>query len=295
MQMKTVYWYTKSLPFLIGVLLIACSSDKQPNRQLQAEEFQLLRELPTEVSGVDFENTIVENSRINILNYLYYYNGSGVAVGDINNDGLPDIYFAATVGENKLFLNKGNLTFQDITATAGVEGDYGITTGVSFIDINNDGYLDIYVCKSGEQSERYRRNQLFINNGQLGFTEQAAAYGLDDASFSNQAYFFDIDQDGDLDMYLLNHPVDWANINKIMTGEQNLEGFYYEYSDKLYRNVVNQLFLYFSRLTAILIRIFVFSPSVSYFTFPFLPYFFFSFSFLLPLSLFLFLTSLFTY
>ncbi|MEM8965304.1 MAG: VCBS repeat-containing protein [Bacteroidota bacterium] len=264
--MKTVYWYTKSLPFLIGVLLIACSSDKQPNRQLQAEEFQLLRELPTEVSGVDFENTIVENSRINILNYLYYYNGSGVAVGDINNDGLPDIYFAATVGENKLFLNKGNLTFQDITATAGVEGDYGITTGVSFIDINNDGYLDIYVCKSGEQSERYRRNQLFINNGQLGFTEQAAAYGLDDASFSNQAYFFDIDQDGDLDMYLLNHPVDWANINKIMTGEQNLEGFYYEYSDKLYRNDGNQKFVDITRETGILNRNWGLSASVGDFT-----------------------------
>ncbi|MGD1891942.1 MAG: VCBS repeat-containing protein [Cyclobacteriaceae bacterium] len=241
--------------------------DKQSTNQItNAEEFQLFRELAVETSGVKFENTIVENSRINILNYLYYYNGSGVAVGDINNDGLPDIYFASTVGENKLFLNQGGLEFQDITATAGVKGDYGITTGVSFIDINNDGYLDIYVCISGEQSERYRKNQLFINNGQLGFSEQAAAYGLDDVSFSNQAYFFDMDQDGDLDLYLVNHPVDWANINKIMTGEQNLEGFHYEYSDKLYRNEGNHKFTDITREAGILNRNWGLSAAVGDFT-----------------------------
>lgn len=192
--------------------------------------------LPKEKSKVSFENKIVENNRINILNYLYYYNGSGVAVGDINQDGLPDIYFASTVGKNKLFLNKGDLEFEDISLSANVEGDYGITTGVNMIDINNDGYLDIYICKSGVPSERYRTNQLFINNGKLGFVEKAAAYGLDDHSFSNQAYFFDMDLDGDLDMYLVNHPIDWPNINKIMTGEQEKVGFDYQFSDKLYRN-----------------------------------------------------------
>jgi len=200
------------------------------------EQFQLFRRLPPEKSKLSFDNQLVENNRINILNYLYYYNGSGVAVGDINNDGLPDIYFASTVGKNKLFLNKGNLVFEDITQSAGVEGDFGITTGVNFIDINNDGFLDLYICKSGDQSQRYRTNQLFINQGNLSFVEQAAAFGLDDTSFSNQAYFFDMDQDNDLDLYLVNHPIDWPNINKIMTGEQEKEGFHYEFSDKLYRN-----------------------------------------------------------
>ncbi|MEM6842695.1 MAG: VCBS repeat-containing protein [Bacteroidota bacterium] len=229
-------WLKISLYILPWLMIGGCSSDEARLKSTDSEEIQLLQPLPPDQSGIEFENTIVENSRINILNYLYYYNGSGVAIGDINNDGLPDIYFAATVGENKLFLNQGNLKFQDITASAEVKGDFGITTGVSLVDINNDGYLDIYVCKSGDQSERYRTNQLFVNQGNLTFSEQAAEFGLDDASFSNQAYFFDMDEDGDLDMYLVNHPVDWANINKIMTGEQEKDGFYYEYSDKLYRN-----------------------------------------------------------
>lgn len=233
-----MFFTTKKYVFFILIILISsCVSDTQPERAgVDPEQFQLFQTLSPDQSKLLFENKIVENNRINILNYLYYYNGSGVAIGDINNDGLPDIYFAATVGKNKLFLNKGDLVFEDISQAAQAEGDFGITTGVNFIDINNDGYLDIYICKSGMDSERYRTNQLLINNGNLTFTEKAAEYGLADVSFSNQAYFFDFDQDEDLDMYLVNHPIDWPNINKIMTGDQEKVGFQYEFSDKLYRN-----------------------------------------------------------
>ena len=203
------------------LLLIACSNENPINQNLPTDtsNIQLFQERTAAETNLHFENKIVENNRINILNYLYYYNGSGVAIGDVNNDDLPDIYFAATTGKNKLFLNKGDLQFEDISIAAGVEGDFGITTGVNFIDINNDGWLDLYVCKSGMDSERYRTNQLFINNGNLTFTEKAAEYGLADISFSNQAYFFDMDADEDLDMYLGNHPIDWSSINRIMTGK----------------------------------------------------------------------------
>ncbi|MEM6800073.1 MAG: VCBS repeat-containing protein, partial [Bacteroidota bacterium] len=227
---KAIYLY------LILWLGLAACTPTAPSKAIDSAKVQLFKLLSPSETNFHFKNELVENNRINILNYLYYYNGSGVAIGDINQDGLADIYMGSTTQKNKLFLNKGNLTFEDISQTAGVGGEFGITTGVSFIDINNDGYLDIYICKSGVQSERYRTNELYINNGNLTFTEQAAAYGLADASFSNQAYFFDIDKDNDLDMYLVNHPVDWPNINKIMTGKQNEEGFHYHFSDKLYRN-----------------------------------------------------------
>ncbi len=227
----------------IGVFLcvfLSCQTDKHklpPTKFLTTSDIQLFDKLNPESSGIFFTNELIENERINILNYLYYYNGSGVAIGDINNDGLQDIYFGSTVGKNKLYLNKGDLKFEDISISANVEGDFGITTGVSFVDINNDGYQDLYVCKSGMHTERYRTNHLFINQGDLTFKEQAQSYGLDDHSFSSQAYFFDLDQDEDLDMYLVNHPIDWPNINKIMTGEQILDGFDYQFSDKLFENV----------------------------------------------------------
>ena len=223
------------IALFIATTMVSCH-DRNEKTNLSSQDIRLFNKLSPDQTNVAFENNIVENNRINILNYLYYYNGSGVAIGDINNDGLPDIYFASVIESNKLYLNLGNLKFKDITEEAGVDGDFGITTGVSMVDINNDGFLDIYICKSGTHSKRYRTNELYINNGNLGFTEQAKEYGLNDASFSNQAYFFDMDTDGDLDMFLLNHPVDWANKNKIMTGNQEWEGFQYEYSDKLYKN-----------------------------------------------------------
>lgn len=241
--------------FAMLLMLSACvSSDRSSGSFSDSEAFQLFRTLSPEESGLQFENKLVENERINILNYLYYYNGSGVAAGDINNDGLPDLYFAATVGRNKLFLNRGNMQFEEVTERAGVGGDYGITTGVSMVDLNNDGYLDIYVCKSGFDSDRYRTNELFINNGDANFTEMSEAYGLNDPSFSNQAYFFDMDGDEDLDLYLVNHPIDWPNINKIMTGAQEMDGFDYRFSDKLYRNDGNGHFEDITRAAGLLNR-----------------------------------------
>ena len=161
-------------------------------------------------SGISFSNMLTESEALNVLNFEYMYNGAGVAVGDLNNDGLPDLYFTANQTENKLYLNKGNLHFEDITAASGAGGKDGWKTGVTMADVNGDGLLDIYVCYSGKTDYASRSNQLFINqglkNGIPVFTDQAAAYGLDaPGSNSTQAVFFDYDRDGDLDMFLLNH------------------------------------------------------------------------------------------
>lgn len=165
----------------------------------------LFTRLPAEETGVTFVNANKEDDDQNILTYEYFYNGGGVALGDINNDGLVDIYFSSNQGDNKLYLNKGDFLFEDITQKAGVSANSGWRTGVSFVDINADGYLDIYVCRSGNQHPLFRENSLFINNRDLTFTDQARQYGLNDNSYSTQATFLDYDKDGDLDMFLLNH------------------------------------------------------------------------------------------
>lgn len=166
-------------------------------------------------TGINFENTIKESERFNFLLYEYLYNGGGVSIGDLNNDGLPDIYFSGNMFSNKLYLNQGDFKFVDITESAGVDGGSGFKTGVTMVDINNDGLLDIYVSKSAIPNADLRRNVLYINNGDLTFTERAAEYGLDDAGYSVQAYFFDMDGDGDLDVYVLNHPSDFRDTNSI--------------------------------------------------------------------------------
>ena len=173
-----------------------------------------------------------EDTSFNILNYLYYYNGGGVAVGDINNDGLPDLYFTANLGSNRLYLNKGNYRFEDITARAGVSDSVGWKSGVTMADVNGDGWVDIYVSGVSYLGVR-GRNVLYINNHDGTFTDRTTQYGLDFEGYSTQALFFDYDGDGDLDMYLLNHSVhtEHGSGSAASRSERNPRA-----GDRLYRN-----------------------------------------------------------
>lgn len=193
----------------------------------------LFRWLTPEATGITFRNSVTETNDFNRLNYEYLYNGGGVAVGDINNDGLPDIYLSGNQVDDKLYMNQGGLKFKDITKAAGIKQD-GWNTGVSMVDVNADGWLDIYVCRSGLYSPEKRRNLLYVNNKNATFTERAMEFGLADTGHSVQAAWFDYDRDGDLDMYLLNHPLRDVDL----AGEA-----YYKFraqgkheSDRLYRN-----------------------------------------------------------
>ena len=167
-----------------------------------AQMFHLLKSNET---GIDFANEVVDGEDFNILTYRNFYNGGGVAIGDINNDSLPDLYFTANQKKNKLYLNKGNFHFEDITEKAGVGGTMAWSTGVTMADVNGDGLLDIYVCNSGDVDGNRKKNELFINNGNLTFTEKAREYNLDNEGYSTHAAFFDYDGDGDLDCYILNN------------------------------------------------------------------------------------------
>ncbi len=176
------------------------------------EEETRFEKLPASATGVDFQNRLAETPQTNIFSYLYFYNGGGVAAGDVNGDGLSDLYFTSNLEENKLYLNKGDFQFEDITEQAGVAGMKGWTTGVTMADVNGDGLLDIYVSQLGDYQNIRGKNQLYINqgtdaNGLPVFEDQAKAYNLDLKGFSTQAAFFDYDLDGDLDMYMLNHSV----------------------------------------------------------------------------------------
>jgi len=155
--------------------------------------------------GIDFANDLSYSREFNVYKYRNFYNGGGVAIGDVNNDGLADIYFTANQTANKLYLNKGGWKFEDITAQAGVAGSRAWATGTTMVDVNADGLLDIYVCNSGDVKGDNKENELFINQGDLTFVESAASYGLNDKGYSTHASFFDYDKDGDLDVYLLNN------------------------------------------------------------------------------------------
>ena len=169
------------------------------------KQVTLFEDLPADSTGVDFSNDLSFNEVFNVFTYRNYYNGGGVAIGDVNNDGLADLYFTANLGPNKLYLNKGNFNFEEVTEKAGVAGTRAWSTGVAMADVNGDGWLDIYVCNSGDISGDNKQNELFINQGDGTFTEEAEAYGLADQGFSTHAVFFDYDKDGDLDVYLLNN------------------------------------------------------------------------------------------
>jgi len=200
---------------LISLLfLTACQSDKNTADNPTAdtsEEPQLFTLLAPEKTNVSFQNIINEALNTNVLMYEYFYNGGGVAVGDLNNDGLDDIYFTSNMQTNRLYLNKGAMVFEDITAASGTAGREGPwKTGTTMADVNGDGLLDIYVCYSGNLRPEKRTNQLFINQGNNAsgiptFIDKAHEYGLDSPATSTQAAFFDYDKDGDLDMFLLNH------------------------------------------------------------------------------------------
>ncbi|MEP6725210.1 MAG: VCBS repeat-containing protein, partial [Bacteroidota bacterium] len=174
-----------------------------------------LFELVTD-SGITFENNVEDGKLENSFLFRNFYNGGGVAIGDINNDGLPDVFLTSNTGTNKLYLNKGNLKFEDISVKAGIVPDDKWYTGVTFADINNDGWLDIYVCSSGHMGTNNRKNKLYINNHNLGFTEAAASYGLDVSAYTTQVSFFDYDLDGDLDCFMINNspvPVNQLNFS----------------------------------------------------------------------------------
>ncbi|WP_321160789.1 VCBS repeat-containing protein [Aureitalea sp. L0-47] len=172
------------------------------------KEEKYLFELPEgSQTGVTFENTITENDSLNILDYLYFYNGGGLAMGDVNNDGLPDLYFSGNQVKNKLYLNKGNLKFEDITTSGGVEGNSSWNTGAVMADVNGDGLLDIYLVAVAGINGFEGHNELFINNGDNTFTERSEEFGLDISAYGTTASFFDYDLDGDLDCYVLNHAV----------------------------------------------------------------------------------------
>ncbi len=169
------------------------------------KKHQLFELLPAKETGMDFSNDLTYNNDFNVYKYRNYYNGGGVAIGDVNNDGLADVYLTANQNQNRLYLNKGNFEFEDITAKSGAGGQQSWSTGVTMVDINADGFLDIYVCNSGNIKGGHKKNELYINNGDLTFTESADNFNLADKGYSTHAAFFDFDKDGDLDVYLLNN------------------------------------------------------------------------------------------
>jgi hypothetical protein len=191
---------------LFFMLIIACKGDDQSvNQDAGTGSTQLFKLLTPEETGIDFVNEVVDGENFNILTYRNFYNGGGVAIGDINNDSLPDIYFTANQKKDRLYLNKGNMHFEDFTEKAGVGGKMIWSTGVTMADVNGDGLLDIYVCNSGDVDGNNKKNELYINNGNLTFTERAKEYNLDNEGYTTHAAFFDYDQDGDLDCYILNN------------------------------------------------------------------------------------------
>ncbi|MBS3739174.1 MAG: VCBS repeat-containing protein, partial [Psychroflexus sp.] len=220
--------------FCLSIMLSSCSRYKT-NTIKKPIENKLFTLLSPDSTGVKFFNEVINQKNFNIFKYRNFYNGGGVAIGDINNDGLPDIYLTANMKPNKLYLNKGDFKFEDISKSAGIQGDKPWSTGVVMADVNQDGLLDIYVSNAGNMEGNNHDNELFINNGDLTFAEKAKDYNLAETGFSTHASFFDYDKDGDLDAYILNNsniPVsslgyahqrdkraqDWENVPHIFRG-----------------------------------------------------------------------------
>ncbi len=214
-----------------SLIFLSCKSKTQVS-----QEFELMNDAQT---GLHFENKLTPTQEFNVFKYLYFYNGAGIGAGDFNNDGKIDLFFAANQGQNKIYLNQGNLKFKDVTSEAKIPEDGGWSTGVSVVDINNDGLLDIYICRVGDYQTLLSHNQLLIcqgidKNGVPYYKDEAKQYGLDFSGFSTQAVFFDYDGDGDLDMYLLNHTIHQNGTfglrDTLLKTKSPLSG------DRLYRN-----------------------------------------------------------
>jgi hypothetical protein len=221
--------------FLLFILMLCagCSTSDETGKASNT----LFEKLPGEKTGITFVNDLLLKEDFDVFRYRNYYNGAGVGIGDFNNDSLADVYLTSNMGDNKLYLNKGNWEFDDITERAGVKGSKVWSTGVSIADINGDGFLDIYVCNAGDVKGGKRENELFINNGDLTFTERAQEYGLADRGFSTHAAFFDFDKDGDLDCYVLNNsyrPVSTLGYRNLRNERDEFGGH------KLYRNDNNK-------------------------------------------------------
>jgi hypothetical protein len=222
--------YANTILALLLVLLTTSCDDNSKNPKLSANQ-PLFKKLSIQESGIDFRNEITENEVYNHILKDVVFNGGGVAVIDINKDGLQDLYFAGNMVDDKLYLNKGNLQFEDITATSGIkQGTW--STAVSVADVNNDGFLDFYVGKFMVEDASLRQNHLYINNGDLTFTESAAQYGLNDNGHCTAVNFFDYDKDGDMDLYVGNQPY----VSRHIKYNKNLKIDKTKFTDRLYRN-----------------------------------------------------------
>jgi hypothetical protein len=247
----------KGVALAAALLLFAgCNTEQDKENAIATEPTKaaapkLFDSLPDTETGITFSNTLTETPTLNVLEFEYFYNGGGVAVGDFNNDGLQDIFFAGNMEPSKLYLNKGNLKFEDITEQSGINTSGRWASGVAIADINNDGFQDIYVCVTGKAASEQRRNLLYINNKDNTFTEAAESYGLADDSYSTHAAFFDYDKDGDLDLYLLNHTLEEKNPNLLRPQLRNGSG---KNTDKLYRNNGNNAFTDVSKEAGILVE-----------------------------------------
>jgi len=237
------------LTSIVCTLLLVVACTEQGARR----PYTLFSLLPKDSTGIGFANNLQFSEEFNMYTFRNFYNGGGVGVGDINNDGLPDLFFCSNQGSNKLYLNKGHFQFEDITEKAGVASEGVWSTGVAFADVNGDGLMDIYVCKSGDVKGKHRANQLFINNGNLTFTDSAAEYGLANTGLSTHAVFFDYDRDGDLDCYLLNNSFRSVGNYDLVKGQRNIVDSLG--GNKLYRNdgshftdVTQQAGIYSSRI-----------------------------------------------
>ena len=227
---------------LFSILMLLSCSNENGEKDLSAKNLDVKKKkpsttlfsfIPSTISNIDFSNDLTETKSMNIIKYHYFYNGGGVACGDINNDGLPDLYFTANQLSDRLYLNKGNLKFEDISNNLPAHNDVSWTTGVTMADVNGDGFMDIYVCKSGKLAPKFRKNLLLINQGNSTFKERGEEYGLDDSGYSTQAAFFDFDKDGDLDMYLVNHEIKFISDYNRQIRESERHPYV---GDKLYRN-----------------------------------------------------------